>query len=224
MEIQMAEVGVDVKEGAAVPAAAQTEKPQASLMHSLERSAATPPPAKRSRWAAEWEAFTSSEDWLAVHAGVLLAAAAWVVAAADSSGQGGRGGPLTAIRAGSIAVFALMALPLLAAARLRAHAAKYKDIPHLFAALGYMAQLFVFLLAALAALVIGALGVMRDAGMGYAVWALLLGIVAGNTLERLAAGGRAWAIQAKEWIDPAAGGGEFFIKVGLVLLAVDIEQ
>ena len=80
------------------------------------------------------------------------------------------------------------------------------------------------LLAALAALVIGSHGVMVDAGMGYAVWALLLGIVAGNALERLAAGDRAWAAQAKAWIDPAAGGGEFFIKVGLVLLAVDIEQ
>ena len=62
---------------------------------------------------------------------------------------------------------------------------------------------------------IGAQQDMKKVGLGATVWTLLLGMVVSNGVARVA---------SIEFLQPAAKLAEFYIKVGLVLLAVELSS
>lgn len=67
---------------------------------------------------------------------------------------------------------------------------------------------FVFLLAVLAYWIAGQ-AELKVIGLGYAIWAILFGLIISNT------------IGTPKWVEPALGT-EFYIKIGLVLLGAEI--
>lgn len=143
-----------------------------------------------------------SEDWWSVWLGfVILAVAAvgWVTGVPRVEGWiveprlawAGQGLALTGLAAGLIGITAV-------AARATGHRVKR-----------YLGgALVVFVLAALAQ-AIGAQQTLRAYGLGYALWALLVGLLVANTVGTPA------------WLEAGARS-ELFIKIGLVLLGAEL--
>lgn len=143
-----------------------------------------------------------SEDWWSVWLGfaiIIAVAAGWVTAVPKAVSWSTNPGDAWVGSYGSLLALAgvLIAITALAVKATGQHLARY--IP---------AALAVFLLAWLAQ-TIGAQSALESWGLGYALWALALGLLVSNT------------IGTPPWLEVGARS-ELFIKIGLVLLGAEL--
>lgn len=165
-------------------------------------SSAALPPAAAGDPAPPDRGFPASEDWWAIWLGGLLIAVAALGLLTGVAGLGGwTANPLDAF-AGRVAGLAMLGLGLALVTGLAAQAMGGRLVPHQAGFFG------LFGLAVAAYLLANQTGI-RAAGVGYAFWAILLGLVVSNTAG------------VPGWLKPALHS-ELYIKTGLVLLGAEI--
>ena len=144
----------------------------------------------------------TSEDWWAIWLGGLLIAVAVFELVTAVPGVGRWTGDVGAAFEGRVLTLALLGLGLALITALAAGAMGGSIILH---QAGFFA---LFLLAVLSYFLANQTGI-RAAGVGYAFWALLIGLVISNT------------VGTPDWLKPALRS-ELYIKTGLVLLGTEI--
>lgn len=144
----------------------------------------------------------ASEDWWAIWLGGLLIAVAVFELVTAVPGVGRWTGDVGAAFEGRVLALALLGLGLALITALAAGAMGGSIILH---QAGFFA---LFLLAVLSYFLANQTGI-RAAGVGYAFWALLIGLVISNT------------VGTPGWLKPALRS-ELYIKTGLVLLGAEI--
>ena len=154
-----------------------------------------PPPARR-------PTLLTSEDWWAIWLGGLLIAIAVFELVTAVPGVGRWTADPRAAFEGRVLALALLGLGL---ALITALAARVMGESFILHQAGFFA---LFLLAVLSYFLANQTGI-RAAGVGYAFWALLLGLVVSNT------------VGTPGWLKPALRS-ELYIKTGLVLLGAEI--
>ena len=144
----------------------------------------------------------TSEDWWAIWLGGLLIAVAVFELVTAVPGVGRWTGDMGAAFEGRVLTLALLGLGLALITALAAGVMGGSIILH---QVGFFA---LFLLAVLSYFLANQTGI-RAAGVGYAFWALLIGLVISNT------------VGTPDWLKPALRS-ELYIKTGLVLLGTEI--
>ena len=144
----------------------------------------------------------TSEDWWAIWLGGLLIAVAVFELVTAVPGVGRWTGDMGAAFEGRVLTLALLGLGLALITALAAGVMGGSIILH---QAGFFA---LFLLAVLSYFLANQTGI-RAAGVGYAFWALLIGLVISNT------------VGTPDWLKPALRS-ELYIKTGLVLLGTEI--
>ena len=144
----------------------------------------------------------TSEDWWAIWLGGLLIAVAVFELVTAVPGVGRWTGDVGAAFEGRVLALALLGLGLALITALAAGVMGGSIILH---QAGFFA---LFLLAVLSYFLANQTGI-RAAGVGYAFWALLIGLVISNT------------VGTPDWLKPALRS-ELYIKTGLVLLGTEI--
>ena len=144
----------------------------------------------------------TSEDWWAIWLGGLLIAVAVFELVTAVPGVGRWTGDVGAAFEGRVLTLALLGLGLALITALAAGVMGGSIILH---QAGFFA---LFLLAVLSYFLANQTGI-RAAGVGYAFWALLIGLVISNT------------VGTPDWLKPALRS-ELYIKTGLVLLGTEI--
>ena len=144
----------------------------------------------------------TSEDWWAIWLGGLLIAVAVFELVTAVPGVGRWTGDVGAAFEGRVLTLALLGLGLALITALAAGVMGGSIILH---QAGFFA---LFLLAVLSYFLANQTGI-RAAGVGYAFWALLIGLVISNT------------VGTPDWLKPALRS-ELYIKTGLVLLGAEI--
>ena len=144
----------------------------------------------------------TSEDWWAIWLGGLLIAVAVFELVTAVPGVGRWTGDMGAAFEGRVLTLALLGLGLALITALAAGVMGGSIILH---QAGFFA---LFLLAVLSYFLANQTGI-RAAGVGYAFWALLIGLVISNT------------VGTPDWLKPALRS-ELYIKTGLVLLGTEV--